>query len=101
MMLQVLLGAASVMLGAIAYYFLELGRERRLESRSHYRPAFSSALDDGSDDSKATRVREAIESAKGSNTAATAEWVDEKLEEGWSHEDIRQSLAERPLLDLN
>ncbi len=100
-MLEVLMGAGSVTLAAIAYYFVELGRERRLESRTHYRQAPSSALDDGSDDSKATRVREAIDSAKGSNAAATAEWVDEKLEEGWSQEDIRKSLSERPLVDLN
>ncbi len=100
-MLQVLMAAGSLTLGAIAYFFIELARERRLESRSHYRPPLSPALDDGSDDSKATKVREAIDSAKGANSAATAEWVDEKLEEGWTESDVQKFLTERPLLDLN
>ena len=101
MMLEVLLGAASLTTLAVGYFFVELGRERRMESRAHYNAPMPSPSDDKSDDVKAHQIRQAIDAAKGSDVTAKAEWIEEKLEDGWTDDDVTKFLKDRPLLDLN
>ena len=101
MMLDFLLGTASLAILAIGYFFVELGRERRLESRSHYNLPLPSSSEDKDDDVKVQRVRQAIDAAKGSDAMAKAEWIEEKLEDGWTEGDVEKFLGDRSLLDLN
>lgn len=97
---------AMVGLMAVAGYFIfQLGREKQLESRQYHRPPEPPEKDDDedelTDEERAARTLAVMDYAKDQGKMAKDEWRAEKLEEGWSAEDIEEFLKNRPLLELN
>lgn len=97
---------AMVGLMAVASYFIyQLGREKQLEARREFNaPVPPPELDDDeelTDEEKAARTLALLDHAKDQGRMSKDEWRAEKLEEGWSPEDIEEFLANRPLLELN
>lgn len=101
--LDALFVAGSVMLLMVAYFFYELAQEKRLEAATQHQPFVPPP--DLPDDVKKTMtdadVLAGINAAKGMDQAQKSEWMVEKLEDGWTQEDVDKFLAERPILELN
>lgn len=63
------------------------------------------AIDDAprplTDEQLEGRMNELAEIAAAGNESMRDEWIEEKRAEGWEDEQIRQYLADRPLIELN
>ena len=102
-MTQVLLASAAWLLLVVSYYVFEAAREKRHE-RLVAAPAFAPPPDTPEEVEKARRdadVLAGISALRGMDQAQKTQWAEEKLEEGWTQEDVDHFLANRPLLELN
>ena len=90
--------------GAGAYFLYQLAREKRLEAQATWNAPLPTPHDDLSDldeDTKAARIDSILDFAKDQGRMAKDEWAAQKLEEGWTEDDIQTFLDNRPLLELN
>jgi len=101
--LQLLALPLSLLILAVAFWFWELAREKRLESLTQHRtfvppPSFADVADEAAKEADLTATADTV---KGMDKAQKTEWMEEKLADGWSQEDVDTFLENRPLLELN
>lgn len=97
------------LLGAGAWYLVQLGRDRRMAAEEAYRPPDRPPRpapprkppEDLQEDISEAELLAILDHASNGAQHDTALWAEQKREEGWSDEQIQRTLESRPTLELN